>query len=199
MRTSIIPFLFLTTTLWAQTPPPCRLSPLDTYLDFACNSPKAEAIRRNNNEHERWRAQKERRIYQVRSEIADETNRSPLDPTALGLRYAEVESICREIDERETQLVQANRNALAEPQKVKLAALEEAMRLVPIANAAIGQRLIEASTVALPSLPRAFDPSQPVIERPLPTWPAKQRTGACAAIPSVIIPVLTPTPNTTSP
>ena len=198
MRTSILPFLFLTTTLCAQTIPACRLSPLDTYLGFACNSPQAEAIRRNNNEHERWRVQKERRIYQVRSEIADETNRSPLDPTALGLRYAEVEAICREIDERETQLVQTNRNALAEPQKVKLAALEEAMRLVPIANAAISGKLIHASTV---SLPFALDLSQPAIDRPPPTWPTRQRTGACANSGVVLVglPAFTQAPNTTSP
>ncbi|MBN8731520.1 MAG: hypothetical protein J0L64_13330 [Acidobacteria bacterium] len=174
MRTSILPFLYLAASLSAQTPPPCRLSPLDTYLDFACNSPQAEAIRRNNADHERWRVQKERRIYQVRSEIADETNRSPLDPTALGLRYAEVEAICREIDERELQLVKVNRDVLTDAQKLKLAALEEVMRLAPTVNSAINDNLIHAAPVPLSGGSFAdFLPGRSSY------WPTKQRTGAC--------------------
>jgi hypothetical protein len=67
------------TSLWAQTPPSCRQTLLDDFLGLKCGSPQWTAIERNNNEHERWRNQKERRIYEVKGEIADETRRSPLD------------------------------------------------------------------------------------------------------------------------
>lgn len=183
-----LPFLLLACALPAQE------RHTDTFLQL--DRTQRQTITRNNAEHERWREQKERRIYQVRSEINDETNRSPLDPTALGLRHAEVESICREIDERETQLVQANRNALAEPQKVKLAALEEAMRLVPIANAAVQGKLIAAAPAIFQGVIGA---QSPVIPSSGILFIGSTRTGACANTRIITNPFFTPTPNTTSP
>ena len=56
-----------------------------------------QTILSNNDEYNRWSFEKQARIRQVQSEIAEETARQPLDPSALGIRYAEVESICREM------------------------------------------------------------------------------------------------------
>lgn len=160
------------TSLWAQLPPFCRPTALDAYLGVVCGSPAWNAIERNNESHRDWRDQKERRIYQVRGELAEETQRSPLDPTGLGLRYAEIEAICREIDDREKQLVVVNRNALNEEQKAKLAALEAAMQLVQTGNQAILRFLIDGSPVGVAQGMLVGDFGRLAVSR--------QRTGACS-------------------
>ena len=160
------------TSLWAQLPPFCRPTLLDTHLGLVCGSPAWNAIERNNEAHRDWRDQKERRVYQVRGEIGEETQRSPLDPMALGLRYAEVEAICREIDDREKQLVVVNRNALNEAQKAKLAALEAAMQLVQTGNQAILRKLLEGTPIGV--VPAGRISSVPIFA------PSAQRTGACS-------------------
>ena len=43
----------------------------------------------NLNDYGRLVAQRQQRMFQVQSEIQVETARSPLDPAALGIRYAE--------------------------------------------------------------------------------------------------------------
>ena len=74
-------------------------------------------------------------MFEVQREIGVETARQPLDPVALGLRYAEVETIRRVIAERSAKLVPDNVAVLTEVQKMKLKALEEAMRLAETAGA----------------------------------------------------------------
>ncbi|MCL5745913.1 MAG: hypothetical protein M1541_18640, partial [Acidobacteria bacterium] len=44
-----------------------------------------------------WSMEKQNRIRQVQSEIADETAKEDLDPGAIGIRYAEIEAICRDL------------------------------------------------------------------------------------------------------
>ena len=177
-------------SLWGQPGRLCRPTQLDDYLGLNCNSPQWAAIERNNEAHRDWRDQKERRVYQVRGEISEETRRSPLDPLALGLRYAEVEAICREIDDREKQLVAVNRNALTEAQRTKLAALEAAMQLVQTGNQAILRFLIDGTPVGI---------AQGILTSVLPgPGSARQRAGACLEIPSGVIrvppPIFTPQP-----
>ena len=77
-----------------------------------------------------WSQQRSQRMYEVQFEIAGETARSPLDPGALGVRYAEVEAIRREIVERSKKLIADNVALLTPAQTVKLKALEEALQLV---------------------------------------------------------------------
>jgi len=170
--------------VWGQAIPICPLSPADIFLGFDCGSSQRQTISRNNDDHLKWREQKERRIHQVRSEIADETQRSPLDSTALGLRYAEVEAICREIDEREMQLVRVNRDVLNEAQKAKLTVLEDAMKLMPVASSAVSVNLIHAAPI---NGLRGGNSFADVLLGHVSQWPAKQRTGACASIPTPAI------------
>lgn len=77
-----------------------------------------------------WSQQRSQRMYEVQFEIAGETARSPLDPGALGVRYAEVEAIRREIVERSKKLVAENVALLTPAQTIKLKALEDALKLV---------------------------------------------------------------------
>lgn len=101
-----------------------------------------QMIARENLAFGRWSDEKLGRSQQVYSEIDAETGREPLDPSALGVRYAEVEAIRREIVDRETRLIAENAAALSDAQKGKLRALEEAVRLGPTVEAAQRAKLL---------------------------------------------------------
>ena len=91
-------------------------------------------IQQQNNDFSRWSFTQSQRMFEVQREIGVETARQPLDPVALGLRYAEVETIRRVIAERNAKLVPDNIAVLTDMQKMKLKALEEAMRLAETAG-----------------------------------------------------------------
>jgi len=90
----------------------------------------------NLNDYGRLVAQRQQRMFQVQSEIQEETAKSPLDPAALGIRYAEIEAICRNV--RDEGIAAQNRNlaVLTDAQKAKLKVLEDASKLFPIINEA---------------------------------------------------------------
>lgn len=106
------------------------LGQLRTYLQLT--DTQAAQILANNDEYNRWTSEKQVRVYQVQTEIALETAKSPLDPNALGIRYAEIETICREIHARASEYRTKNLNVLTAEQKAKLKVLEDAMNLAPI-------------------------------------------------------------------
>ena len=127
--------LFVAGSLWGQAgtlpvlrPFPRFLGEIRTYL--ALTDEQVEKMQRQIDDYSRWAALRQRRISEVQLEIAVETAKTPLDPAALGVRYAEVEAIRREIAERGAALVPANVALLTDAQKVKLKALEEALKLV---------------------------------------------------------------------
>jgi len=76
------------------------------------------------------------RMMAVVAEIREETARDLIDPTALGVRYAEVEAIRRKISENGRNLTAASVELLTPGQRVKLDALREAMGLRPIIDEA---------------------------------------------------------------
>jgi len=90
----------------------------------------------------RWSQPRSQRMFEVRFEILAETAREPLDPAALGVRYAEVEAIRREIAERNTKLIAENVAVLTPAQAVKLKALEEALKLVSTGGEAQSVKLL---------------------------------------------------------
>jgi hypothetical protein len=81
-------------------------------------------------------SQRQQRVYQVQSEIIAETARSPLNPAALGIRYTEVETICRNVRDEAVATQNRNLSLLTEAQKLKLKTLEDASTLMPIINEA---------------------------------------------------------------
>ena len=93
---------------------------------------EAQAIRisEQNSAFLRWSQPRSQRMFEVHFEILGETAREPLDPAALGVRYAEVEAIRREIAERNSKLIAENVAVLTPVQVIKLKALEEALKLV---------------------------------------------------------------------
>jgi hypothetical protein len=146
MRTLTLSLLALISFIpaaWAQTPPFFEWRPLAEvrkYLELSDG--QFDAILDQNDRYNEFAAEKVRRVIQVQSEIAEETAREPLDPGALGIRYAEVEAICRELKAEADRGRERSLAALSEPQRMKLKALEEAIKLYPIvAEAEFGNLL----------------------------------------------------------
>ncbi len=90
----------------------------------------------NLNEYRQLVVQRQQRIFQVQSEIYQETTKSPLDPAALGIRYAEIETICRNVRDEAAAIQTRNVTMLTDAQRVKLKALDDATKLLPVINEA---------------------------------------------------------------
>ncbi|MBI2687797.1 MAG: hypothetical protein HYX27_15915 [Acidobacteria bacterium] len=135
----LIIFLFAVGSAFAQTPREF-VPEIQAYLGLS-NEQMAK-LNMQNRELSQWVGDRQNRISQVQREIAEETAKSPLDPGALGVRYAEVESIRREIKERTDKQIVANVALLTDPQKAKLKALEEALKLQSTGSQAKAIRLL---------------------------------------------------------
>jgi len=109
---------------------------------LALNDAQTTKISDQNGALVRWTSDRSRRMFQVQAEIFVETAREPLDPSALGLRYAEVEAIRREIAERTKKQLAENVAVLTPAQQTKLKALEEALKLVSTGYEAKAVRLL---------------------------------------------------------
>jgi hypothetical protein len=118
----------------AQTQTPDRIEELRNY--FELTPAQVAEIARNNEEYNVLAAAKSERNDLVLSEIAEETAREPLDPQALGIRYAEIESNCRQLKERAQRTAEKNIDLMTPVQKLRLQALEEARKLIPLISAA---------------------------------------------------------------
>lgn len=86
----------------------------------------------NNDTYNRGIQERIQRIRQVQMEIAVETQKLNLDSDALGVRYAEIEWICRDLRDMANRLQQQNLSLLNEEQRKRLKTLEEVMRMVPL-------------------------------------------------------------------
>jgi len=134
--------LLLCASLGAQTDPRFY-QPLGQVKDFLqLSDGQVQTILTNNDEYNRWASEKQSRIGQVQSEIAEETAKDPLEPSALGVRHAEVETICREMKDRAQENRSRNLAVLTQDQTAKLKVLEEAMNLAPTISQAQSGNLI---------------------------------------------------------
>ena len=128
--------LIVAASAWGQGTIPINRGPalaqIREYL--ALTEAQFTRIQQQNSDFSRWSFSQSQRMFEVQREISVETARQPLDPVALGLRYAEVETIRRVIADRNAKLVSDNIAALTDLQKMKLKALEEAMRLAETAG-----------------------------------------------------------------
>lgn len=124
-------------------PMPVRLWPqIVRYLELT--PPQILELVQIQAEWSRYLAVKQRRVAQVESELRDETLAEVLDPVALGLRYMELEAICRESRDMDRKLHGQARRLMTEPQRAKLAVLEEAYRLLPVIVEADAAKLVDA-------------------------------------------------------
>ena len=85
-----------------------------------------------NGEWNQYLTQKRVRVSQVNRELDEVAKQDTLDPMAFGVRYAELESICREAKDRRSQYRQKTRDMLTATQTQKLQILEQAFSLSPV-------------------------------------------------------------------
>ncbi len=90
---------------------------------------------------------KRRRIDQVNAEIDEETAKASLDAMALGVRYLELEVICREMRDAAAALPNKNLALLTDGQKVKLKILEDAVSLAPTIAQAQSLKLLPSGSI----------------------------------------------------
>jgi hypothetical protein len=87
---------------------------------------------------------KNRRVAEVEAELRHATLADPVDPYALGVRYAELEAICREARDTDHKLQGDARKLLTPAQLAKIATLEQAYALLPVIGEAGSALLMNA-------------------------------------------------------
>lgn len=124
-------------------------TPLGQVKEFLqLSDAQVQTILSNNDEYNRWSSTRQSRIFQVQSEIAQETVKENLDPAALGIRYAEIELICRDMKDRANQYRTRNLSVLDPAQLAKIKVLEDALKLAPTISEAQSGNLVGAITSA---------------------------------------------------
>jgi hypothetical protein len=153
MRT-LIAWLFLATSvLSAQTgifTPDYYFSPqLKAYL--ALSDDQVARMATTKSQIASLQLPKLQRQGQLQLEISQETAKTAPDPAALGTRYAELESIRRALDTLQNNTVNQLQMILGADQKVKLAALQQALLLYSTACDAVAQNLLNAPQTRFPT------------------------------------------------
>jgi hypothetical protein len=142
MRTLFLS-LFLIASAWGQGVIPIKFTPFQQIRAYlGLTDEQVAKMQQQIDDYYRWADGRQQRMSAVQREIAEETAKNPLDPMALGVRYAEVEAIRRELAERSAALIPANVAFLTDAQKVKLKALEEALKLASTGAEAQTLRLL---------------------------------------------------------
>jgi hypothetical protein len=134
-------------TVFAQGTGPGTILPfplfppeLQKYLDLS--NTQVDAIRRANLDLTTFTARKQFRMAQVQAEIREWTAKDPVDAMQLGVRYAELEGIRREIADEQKKAVPKARGVLNAAQLAKLKVLEDAVKLQPLINDAVCENLL---------------------------------------------------------
>ena len=126
---------------------PTLYQPLGQVKEFLqLSDSQVQSILTNNNEYGRWVSGKQSRILQVQTEIAQETAKPNLDSMALGVRYTEVELICRDLRQQSPVYQKKNTDVLTDSQKAKLKVLEDALKLAPVIAEAQNGNLMGGSS-----------------------------------------------------
>ena len=125
--------------------PPFPLDGLDPYADLEqflsiTNDQYAKLIAISA-QYTRLTQTKQERAFQVNLEINQETAKPDLDSMALGVRYLELEVICRELREAAAAIPASSLAILTDVQKTRLKQLDDAMKL--------GQTISQAQSLGL--------------------------------------------------
>jgi hypothetical protein len=127
----LVPILLTAVAAFAQ-PPDFFLFPQGLRDYLALSSTQADAVARLNLTYDRLSAEKLARIAQVRADVALQTAADPIDPMALGVRYAEIEAINRDLRDKLAGLRTDVAKVLLPAQQVKLKTLADAQALAPL-------------------------------------------------------------------
>jgi hypothetical protein len=141
--------VFLVTACCGLGQPPVPVFPPDLMQYLGLTQDQVMKMVTLKGDYSQTTMQRSLRMSQVQQEIREETAKTDLDPMALGVRYAELEAIRRELSDLQKQLRQNLAATLNDAQRAKLKALDDAMKLQPLIAAAQCENLLDAP-VALP-------------------------------------------------
>jgi hypothetical protein len=130
MHTRILLALALASVAFAQRP--IQLFPPEIRAFLSLTDAQVQAISRANSEYAEYSAQKYVRMAQVQREIDEEIRKDVLDPGAIGIRYAELEAIRRDLDDQLQRTREKIAAQLTDPQKARLKTLDDARKLQPV-------------------------------------------------------------------
>ena len=108
------------------------------------------AILKNNNDYNTFAFQQQQQISHAQSQIAAETAKAQLDPMAIGILYAGIESACRELPDKAASSRNQNISVLTDAQKLRLNMLNYAMKLIPTISEAQSGNLLGSSNGSPP-------------------------------------------------
>ena len=150
MRKMMVLLALSASVCLAQTivPIPVFFFPPELKQYLALSDDQVIKIGTLNSQLNSFRSSKFERQLQVQSEIAEWTAKENLDSLALGIRYAELEAIRREVDDQQKKTVSQIQALLTVEQKTKLAVLQQALTLYSTACSGVSQNLLN-----LPILP----------------------------------------------
>jgi hypothetical protein len=145
MRLGVITVL-LAAPLVAQSFADFLLRPqLDSYLELTAD--QRQRMSANAQALNQWSIEKYTRTMQIQAEIAQETAKASPDALAIGMRYVELEGICRQGREKTEETRRNHLQTLTAAQRAKLMALEEAAKIVPLITEAQSRNLIGGPAV----------------------------------------------------
>ena len=130
----------------AQSPlPPLPIGGLDPFAEIkqflSLTNDQYAKLLAINAQYSRLTQNKQERAAQVNLEINEETAKPNLDAMALGVRYLELEVICRELRDAAAAIPASSLTVLTDDQKVKLKQLDDALKL--------GQTISEGKSLGL--------------------------------------------------
>ena len=129
----------------AQSLPPLPIDATDPFADIkqflGITNDQYAKLLAINAQYSRLTQTKQERAGQVNFEINQETAKPNLDAMALGVRYLELEVICRELRDAGAAIPASTLAVLTDVQKAKLKQLDDALKL--------GQTILEAQSLEL--------------------------------------------------
>ncbi|MCC6539745.1 MAG: hypothetical protein IT162_19510 [Bryobacterales bacterium] len=140
----------------AQLAFPIFISPnLQSHL--ALTNAQAEDLQRNLSDYRAAQNATFERINGLNDDIRVETQKPAPDANALGARYAEIETMCRQAETPLRELQQRQVRVLNDEQRARLATLAQAQALQSVSLAAEGLLLIPPRTFQPPDFPTVFN------------------------------------------
>jgi hypothetical protein len=124
---------------------------------------QAAAVSKANTDLNTFRMTKAQRQMQVQIELSQESAKQTIDPMALGLRHAELETIRREIAAEQQKTGTIVQNVLTAPQKTKLTVLQQSLQMYSLACTAVDHNVLNMPILFPGNIIPAnrIDPSQP--------------------------------------
>jgi hypothetical protein len=134
---------FLALSAWSQISPTLPPQPLPELQQFlGLTDTQSTAIFQNNSDYEKFTFEQQQQIQQAQSQIAIETSKAQLDPTAIGTLYAQIETTCRSLRDKAAAVQQQNIAVLTDAQQAKLNMLSDAIKLSPTISEAESANLL---------------------------------------------------------